>query len=202
MVVQCFWLIKNCSEMIWISLFITLLLLPHNTQSNDVSWYFESRKFETRWHDDVIKWEHFPRNWPFVRAPVNSPHKGQWRGASMLSLICTWLVLWFSLQLQCYHAISHITKFSLNRCGFCSRVQVISFRLSVRNVFIMGIFMSRANGLTSWYRNRFHVTGQWCGNLKFTFILVWWNCWGAINSPGYKTFELIDAIWRHRSWST
>ena len=32
-------------------------------------------------HDDVIKWKHFPRNWPFVRgihrSPVNSPHKGQ-----------------------------------------------------------------------------------------------------------------------------
>ena len=31
-------------------------------------------------HDDVIKWKHFPRYWPFVRGmPVNSPHKGQWR---------------------------------------------------------------------------------------------------------------------------
>ena len=32
------------------------------------------------WHDDVIKWKHFPRYWPFVggihRSPVNSPHKG------------------------------------------------------------------------------------------------------------------------------
>ena len=40
-------------------------------------------------HDDVIKWEHFPRYWPFVRgihrSPVNSPHKGQWRGALMFS---------------------------------------------------------------------------------------------------------------------
>ena len=26
-------------------------------------------------HDDVIKWKHFPRYWPFVW-PVNSPHKG------------------------------------------------------------------------------------------------------------------------------
>ena len=38
-------------------------------------------------HDDVIKWKHFPRNWPFVRgihrSPVNSPHKGQCRGALM-----------------------------------------------------------------------------------------------------------------------
>ena len=30
-------------------------------------------------HDDVIKWKHFPRYWPFVRgihrSPVNSPHR-------------------------------------------------------------------------------------------------------------------------------
>ena len=43
-------------------------------------------------HDDVIKWKHFPRYWPFVRGihrpPVNSLHKGQWRGALKFSLIC------------------------------------------------------------------------------------------------------------------
>ena len=27
-------------------------------------------------HDDVIKSIHFPRYWPFVRSPVNFPHKG------------------------------------------------------------------------------------------------------------------------------
>ena len=46
-------------------------------------------------HDDVIKWKQFPRNWTFVRgihrSPVNSPHKGQWRGALMFSLICVWI---------------------------------------------------------------------------------------------------------------
>ena len=49
-------------------------------------------------HDDVIKWKHFPRLWPFVReihrSPVNSPHKGQWRGALMFSLICAWINGW------------------------------------------------------------------------------------------------------------
>ena len=49
-------------------------------------------------HDDVIKWKHFPRNWPFVRgihrSPVNSPHKGQWRGALMFSLICARINGW------------------------------------------------------------------------------------------------------------
>ena len=54
-----------------------------------------SRHF-IRWnlltHDDVIKWKHFPCYWPFVRGihrpQVNSPHKGQWRGALMFSLVC------------------------------------------------------------------------------------------------------------------
>ena len=55
-----------------------------------------SRIFKT--HDDVIKWKHFPRYWPFVRgihwSPVNSPHNGQWRGALMLSLICARINDW------------------------------------------------------------------------------------------------------------
>ena len=50
-------------------------------------------KITTTSPHDVIKWKHFPRYWPFVwgihRSPVNSLHKGQWRGALMFSLICT-----------------------------------------------------------------------------------------------------------------
>ena len=51
----------------------------------------------------VISWwrhqmETFRRYWPFVRgihgSPVNSPHKGQWRGALVFSLICAWINGW------------------------------------------------------------------------------------------------------------
>ena len=49
-------------------------------------------RFTNVYHDDVIKWKHSPRYWPFVRgihrSPVNSPHKGHWRGALMFSSIC------------------------------------------------------------------------------------------------------------------
>ena len=49
-------------------------------------------------HDDVTKWKHFPRHWPFLRgihrSPVNSPHKGQSRGILMFSLICTRIYCW------------------------------------------------------------------------------------------------------------
>ena len=53
-------------------------------------------------HDDVIKWKHFQRYWPFVRgihrSPVNSLHKGQWRGALMFSLICVWINGWVNTR--------------------------------------------------------------------------------------------------------
>ena len=42
-------------------------------------------------HNDVIKWKHLPRYWPFVRgihrSPVNSPHNGLWRGAFVFYLM-------------------------------------------------------------------------------------------------------------------
>ena len=63
-------------------------------------------------HDDVIEWKHFPRYWPFVQgihwSPVNSPHKGQWRGALIFSLICVWINGWINnheaVNLRRYHA--------------------------------------------------------------------------------------------------
>ena len=52
------------------------------------------------YHDDVIKWKHFPRYWPFVRgiywSPVNSPHKVQWCGVLMFSLIFAWTNGWIN----------------------------------------------------------------------------------------------------------
>ena len=51
-------------------------------------------------HDVVIKWKPFPRHWPIVRgihqSLVNSPHKGQWRGALVFSLICAWTNGWIN----------------------------------------------------------------------------------------------------------
>ena len=64
-------------------------------------------------HDDVIKWRHFPRYWLFVQrihqSQVNSPHKRQWRGALMFSLICVWINGWVNnrkaddLRCHCAH---------------------------------------------------------------------------------------------------
>ena len=77
----------------------------------------------SRFHDMVASWQrnaswwrhymHFPRYWPFVReiqrSPVNSPHKGQWCGSLLFSLICAWTNGWFNkwyigdLRRNCVH---------------------------------------------------------------------------------------------------
>ena len=57
-----------------------------------------NKKWPLYYHDDVINCKHFPRYWPFVRgihrSPVNSLHKGQWRGALIFSLICVCINDW------------------------------------------------------------------------------------------------------------
>ena len=57
---------------------------PHDTQ------------LHTCWgkiHNDVIKWKHFSRHWPFVWGSHRwiPRTKGQWCGALMFPLICTWI---------------------------------------------------------------------------------------------------------------
>ena len=84
-------------------------------------------KCECRWRpvaniiqDGVIKWKHFPHYWPFVqgipRSPVNSPHKGQWCGAFMFSLICAWINSWVNNReagdLRRHRILYHVTVMS------------------------------------------------------------------------------------------
>ena len=103
-------------------------------------------------HDDVIKWKRFPRYWPSVRgihrSPVNSPHKGQWRGAfffydlrlnkQLSKQSCNW---WFetpsrSLWRHCnvYIFLNNFTVFLTNyihsRCFLVCCVAVINSQYS------------------------------------------------------------------------
>ena len=98
------------------------------------------------YHDDVIKWKHFPRYWPFVRgihrSPVNSPHKGQCHGALIFTLICTRINGWVN---NCkagdlrrnrahYDAIVMVT-WLMWHCG-CRRVVSWCFNIQPRCIFL------------------------------------------------------------------
>ena len=95
-----------------ISFRVTSLTLEHHTVFYDIKKcgymgnmdsltlmiWLQQHTVQQSCHDDVIKWNHFPRYWPFVRgihqSPVNSPHKGQWSGALMFALIWTRINGW------------------------------------------------------------------------------------------------------------
>ena len=80
-------------------------------------------------HDDVIIGIYFPRYWPFVggihQSPVNSPHKGQWRGALLFSLICVCINGWVNNDkagdLRRYHAHYYVIVMkSVNMDAWCT----------------------------------------------------------------------------------
>ena len=73
-------------------------ILHHRSWSTNVDLFSVVRLGTNFSHDDVIKWKDLLCYWPILREihrlPVNSLHKGQWRGALMFSLICTWINTW------------------------------------------------------------------------------------------------------------
>ena len=75
---------------------IPLALTENVSLPKNVNAYFP---LMVKRHDDVIKWKHLSRYWPFVRgihrSPVNSPHTGQWRGPLIFfSFIYAWINGW------------------------------------------------------------------------------------------------------------
>ena len=103
-----------CYHKIWLAHLAVIHSIPiiDTIASTDIKFLYDTQQLrghrmivaihqilhQSMCHDDVIKWKHFPRNWPFVReihrSPVNFPHKGQWRGALMFSLIYAWINDW------------------------------------------------------------------------------------------------------------
>ena len=133
---------------------------------------------------DVIKWEHFPRYWPFVRgihrSPMDTPHKGQRRRALMFSLIHAWTNSW-ACNLEASDFKRHRTHYDVTvMCerdtdfpnvssrylshGMCFDVlcQVIS---DIHNAFIKSIWFDQIiHPLNSaeFIWDRMLTTAPWC----------------------------------------
>ena len=111
-------------------------------------------------HDDVIKWKHFPRYWPFARgihrSPVNSPHKGQWRGALMFSLICVWINGWVN-----NHEAGDLRRYRAH------------YDVNVMCVALLNSFLSGQNGRNFWqntFSNEFSLMNWDNSDSNFSFI--------------------------------
>ena len=92
-------------------------MAEHSTMCHPYIYINLNRHASLQWSEDIPWWRHqmetFPRYWPFVwgirRSLVNSPHKGQCRGALMFALICAWTNRWVNnrdsgdLRRHCAH---------------------------------------------------------------------------------------------------
>ena len=91
-------LVVGCQHMLYTGAKLMITISKYDAQGSSTGLHICGPKF---WHpfacrshddhDDGIKRKHFPSYWTFVqriqRSPVNSPHKGQWRGA-LIFFIC------------------------------------------------------------------------------------------------------------------
>ena len=132
-------------------------------------------------HDDVIKWKPFRRNWPFVRgihrSPVNSPHKGQWRGALMFSLICVWINGWINNRDTGDYRRDRarydvIVVFSGVLCKCNGHYHVISFAVYWWTLFFLGTFPLTPAQLL--------IPCPLAGNHDYTEYTSWHSCCGLI----------------------
>ena len=62
-----------------------------NTAARCWRWVLYIKSIKSYGHDDVIKWKHFPRYWPFVRGIHRSPVNFTYTKASDAEL---WCFLW------------------------------------------------------------------------------------------------------------
>ena len=132
-------------------------------------------------NDDVIKWKNFPRYWPFVRgihrSPVNSSHKGQWRGALMLSLLCVWINSWVNNReagdLRRFRAHYDVTVMKKKSRKYCrTRIEVSRLPANVNTLhglvtLYYDIKLGQC-GLSQWLVTWRHQTItrnilDWCG---------------------------------------
>ena len=126
----------------------------------------------------------FPCYWPFVRgihrSPVNSPHKGQWCGALMFTLICARINGWVNNRdagdLRCHHAhCDVIVMRAANHYDFGQTITIFScciwfydlrsYYYCIQTIFVcMHIFLS-GHEMFCWNVG----TGMWLLEILFWY---------------------------------
>ena len=157
-------------------------------------------------HDDVIKWKHFRRHWPVVRGihrrPVKSPHRGQWRGALMFSLIWAWINGWVNSReagdLRRYCAHYDVTVMIFVHRNLCIENYRLVNRLSKPLWFVKQKQIAALH-FRYWYVTDLLV--RWCLfkfpiGVIFDFIESWLKSFESSSCyTGVKTAKL----WRNLS---
>ena len=142
-------------------------------------------------HDDVIKWKHFPRYWPFVRgihrSPVNSPTKAS-DVELMFSLICTCINGWINNgdagDLRRHHA--HYQATVMSNSVWCYLITIIEYR---HLVLIGEVCMNMSMISNTECRRHLCSLPDWA----FEQTVNWTVNWDAQN-PLVASFNVLHSV--------
>ena len=162
-------------------------------------------RYDLQNHNDVIKLKPFPRYWPFVRgihrSPVNSRHKGKWRGALMFSLIWVWISSWINnreagdfKRYRAHYDVIVMYDQSMNQFSSIGR-----FLLPPPYIIDNIRDRKQRNRSLSYLRKQWDVWIPCLGPLHH-YSSVWFGAHSIINEY-MNSRRPSDAIWRHTPWT-
>ena len=158
---------------------LMLMMSAHGHLTRGVGFQNDGHaKFHTWWRHQMetfsallvlVRWIH--------RSPVNSPHKGQWRGALMFSLICAWINGWVNNR-EAGYLRSHRAHYVMR---FLTLVPLNVFEETCNVIFI------------------FHLWKSSVMEVMNSFIIQYQhhdNCWGfSIGIMPFVCFKCVFADW-------
>ena len=131
--------------------------------------------------------------WWIHRSSVNSPHKGQWRGALMFSLICAWIIRWVNNS-EVGDLRRHRAHYEAYIC-LGERIDIFNIIISTHKKVLMpesfahNLQVNKAHGM--WIQNHFHYD-LWsqclfdpniCKWKEMLRVLVWFGLLEFDNNP-------------------
>ena len=123
-----------------------------------------------------MKWKHLPCYRPFVRgihrSPVDSPHKGHWRGTLMFSLIWAWTNDWANNEdagdLRHHRVHYDVTVMVEDKTPRVSGVITTTYSCCLRRQFINNHTIDLLfNDYSSFITKRFTLITLWYMNACF-----------------------------------
>ena len=136
-----------------------------------------------RYHDEVIKWKHFPRYWPFVRGI----HKGQWHRVLMFSLICTQINSWVNNG-EAGDLSHHRAHYDVTVMIGLYRYSDITMSAMASNNWNLNCLPNRLFRRISMKTSKLHITGYFEGNPLVT---------GGFPSQRASNVENVSIKWRY-----
>ena len=131
--------------------------------------------------------------WGIHQSPVNSPHKGQWRGTLMFSLICAWTNGWVNNRdggdLRRHRDRYDVTVMS---CGSLERTAIV-----ITGINPEAIYWVTSKSIVEWniFRVRVGLGADWVDMYFIWYSILLWMITVPVSLVSYVYWLQINIIY-------